>query len=165
VVRIQNVTGTSFDFQATDVSSSSYVAGVSVYFVAVEAGVYNQAEHGITMEAATFLSTVTDENNSWVGEQVGYQQAYAAPVVLGQVINDPNDFYWSTFWASGASRTSPPTASTLKIGKMVREDSNPNRPDQTLHYIVMLKHKLRRPERRRPARHRPSLQAIPQGNY
>ena len=78
-----------------------------MHYVVVEAGVYD--EPGYKMEAVKFTSTVTDENNSWVGESRTYQQSYSNPVVVGQVMSY-NDSDWSVFWACGSSRTAPPTS-------------------------------------------------------
>ncbi len=51
---------------------------------------------GVNIEAQTYTSTLTDENNGWVGEAQSYGQSYATPVVLGQVMTE-NDPAWSVF--------------------------------------------------------------------
>lgn len=72
-----------------------------VHFVVVEAGVYTEGVHGVTMEAVKYTSTTTDRagdgNIHWIGETRSYSNAYVSPVVFGQVMtaNDPN---FSTFW-------------------------------------------------------------------
>ena len=92
--------------------------------------------------------TVTDENNSWVGEAQTYQQSYTNPVVLGQVMTT-NDANWSAFWDQGGSRTAPPSSSTLRTGKMVGEDPDVTRAneeildDMRLEEKVLLKRLLR----------------------
>ena len=90
----------------------------------------------MNIEAQTYLSTITDENNSWDGEFRSYGHNYTNPVVVGQVMsaNDPD---WSAFWSMGGSRTSPADASNLNVGKHVAEDSNTTRADETIGYIVI----------------------------
>ena len=137
VARLQNASGNSFQVKLDradgQTGSTSEVFGV--HYMVVEEGVYTEAKHGVTMEAVKYTSTVTDENNSWVGEARVYQQAYSQPVVVGQVMTD-NDA-WSVFWACGASRTAPPSASALKVGKMVGEDPDATRADETIGYVVV----------------------------
>ena len=48
-----------------------------------------------------------------------------------------NDPLWSSFWASNGSRTSPPSASALYVGKHVGEDGNTTRADETIGYVVI----------------------------
>jgi hypothetical protein len=102
----------------------------------VEQGVYTKAEHGVKMEAVKFSSTVTDENNSWVGQSMPYSNSYANPVVLGQVMtyNDPG---FSTFWSCGSSSMYPPDSSNFKVGKTISEDPDNEREDETIGYIVI----------------------------
>jgi len=91
---------------------------------------------GVTMEAVKFTSTVTDEDKSWVGESRTYANSYSTPVVVGQVMtyNDPD---WSVFWSRGSGKKSPPSASTLYVGKNVAEDPDATRADETIGYIVI----------------------------
>ncbi|TWU42564.1 Ig-like domain-containing protein [Novipirellula artificiosorum] len=133
VTRIQNASGNQFDVRVDSAGGGS-LSDVRVHYVVVEAGFYD--EPGYKMEAVTFNSTRTDENNSWVGESRSYLQSYSQPVVLGQVMsyNDPD---WSVFWASGSSRSAAPTSSALTVGKHVGEDSDNTRSDETLGYIVI----------------------------
>jgi VCBS repeat-containing protein len=133
VVRIRNAAGNSFDVRV-DAAGPNPVGSMDVYYVVVEEGVYD--EPGFKMEAVRFTSAVTDENNSWAGESRSYQQAYAAPVVIGQVMsyNDPG---WSVFWASGNSRTAAPSATALTVGKHVGEDSDVTRSNEEVGYIVI----------------------------
>jgi VCBS repeat-containing protein len=133
VTRIQNATGNSFDVRV-DPAGGAALSGIDVHYVVVEAGEYD--DPGYKMEAVKFTSTRTDENNSWVGEPRSYVQSYSNPVVIGQVMsyNDPS---WSVFWACGSSRSAPPTASALKVGKHVGEDSDTTRADETIGYIVI----------------------------
>ncbi len=48
-----------------------------------------------------------------------------------------NDAGWSVFWAQGSSRTSPPSASALRVGKHVGEDTDTTRNDETIGYTVV----------------------------
>ncbi|MCP4662081.1 MAG: hypothetical protein GY856_42300 [bacterium] len=91
---------------------------------------------GVAIEAQTYTSTVTDENNSWGGEAQSYSRSYASPVVLGQVMSE-NDAAWSVFWCQGSSRTSPPSASALKTGKTVCEDPAVSRAGETVGFVVI----------------------------
>jgi hypothetical protein len=133
VARIQNATGNSFDVRV-DPAGGAALSGVTVHYVVVEAGVYDAP--GFKMEAAKFISTRTDENNSWVGESRGYLQSYSNPVVVGQVMSY-NDARWSVFWARGDDRKSPPTSGALYVGKHVGEDSDTARVNETIGYIVL----------------------------
>ena len=48
-----------------------------------------------------------------------------------------NQSDFSVFWASGSSRTSPPTSTNLRVGKHVGEDRNATRLDETIGYLVI----------------------------
>ena len=72
------------------------------------------------MEAVKFTSTQTDSRVSWVGEQRGYLNTYAQPVVVGQVMT-ANDAAPSVFWARGATAVDAPSSSQLYVGKHVGE--------------------------------------------
>jgi hypothetical protein len=91
---------------------------------------------GVNIEAQTYLSTVTDAKGSWSGEARSYGQAYTNPVILGQVMSE-NDALWSAFWCRGGSTNSPPSATTLFTGKMVAEDSETVRADETIGIIII----------------------------
>jgi hypothetical protein len=132
VVRVSNVTPTSFDVRLQNPSGGG-VAAENVSYLVVEEGTW--AIDGVNLEAQIYLSTVTDEDGSWVGEPQSYGQSYANPVVLGQVMSD-NDPDWSTFWCQGGSRSDPPSATALTTGKMVGEDTDATREDETIGFIV-----------------------------
>ncbi len=136
VVRIQNAAGSSFEVMVSSTDGVTAVSNLTVHYLVVEEGVYTQTTDGVTMEAVKFTSTVTDENNSWVGESRSYANSYSNPVALGQIMsaNDPD---WSVFWARGGSRTAPPNSSTLFVGKHVGEDPDNTRADETIGYIVI----------------------------
>ena len=114
IVRVDEAEGDSFKVRLdrTD-GSTALIDGLSIHYMVVEQGVYTEAEHGVKMEAVKFLSTVTDENNSWAGQSMPYSNSYSNPVVLGQVMtyNDPR---FSTFWSCGSSSKDPPNSSSLK---------------------------------------------------
>ncbi len=132
VARVSNVTTNSFDVRLQNPSGSA-VSAEEVSYLVMEEGVWTI--DGVNCEAQTYLSTVTDENGSWVGETQAYGQGYTTPVVLGQVMSE-NDSDWSVFWSYGSSRSSAPSASVLKTGKTVCEDTDITRADETIGFIV-----------------------------
>jgi spore coat protein A len=137
VVRIQNASGSSFDARVDRADGAAGgVSGVEVHYLAVEEGVYSEAAHGLRMEAVRFTSSVTDRRRSWVGEPRSYQQTYAEPVVLGQVLTT-NDPRFSVFWAGGQDPTASPDGSFLRVGKHVGEDPDTERLDEILGYVVL----------------------------
>ena len=132
VTRISNVTGSSFDVRLQAAAAGTPVADRVSYLV-VEEGAWNVG--GVSFEAFTYNSTVTDENNSWVGETQSYQQSYTSPVVLGQVMSS-NDADWSVFWTQGNTRTTPPSSTVLRTGKTVCEDTTTARANETVGVVV-----------------------------
>ncbi|UCG32935.1 MAG: hypothetical protein JSU68_14880 [Phycisphaerales bacterium] len=131
VVRVSNVTGTSFDVRLVDPSGGTPVAETVSYLV-VEEGAWTI--DGVSVEAQSYTSTVTDANGSWTGEAQTYAQGYVDPVVLGQVMTE-NDA-WSVYWCCGASSTDPPSLLALRTGKTVCEDPTIGRADETVGFIV-----------------------------
>lgn len=129
VVRIMNVTSTSFrvKIQNTDDSSSP---PISVYCVAIEQGVYDE------LEAITDQVTKIDRNGDFVGKSVSYNNIYQNPVVVGQVISavDPK---WSVFWASSDTNTQLPPAKGAKfrIGRECSQDTRASTTEE-VGYIV-----------------------------
>ena len=137
VVRIRNAGADSFDMRVVNVNNTAAnIAGVDVYYFVVDAGVYTLAANGIQMEAVRFNSTVTDRQNSWVGQQRSYANSYTAPVVLGQVMTE-NDPGFSVFWSRGPTRADAPTPSTFFAGKHVGEDGDTTRANETIGYVVI----------------------------
>lgn len=143
VVRVQNAQGNRFQLRIDSTEpGKTIVSGVAVHYVVVEEGVYNQAEHGIKMEAVRFNSTVTDYgrsramDNSWVGQKRQYHQAYIDPMVFGQVMT-ANDTEWSVFWSRGTSVARPASPNDLYVGKHVGEDPSRTRIDEVIGYIVV----------------------------
>lgn len=137
VTRVQQAAGNSFQVKVDRADGlTDNVSDIEIHYVVVEAGQYTMAEHGVTMEAHRVDSTGTDWAGSWVGQQQTYANAYANPVVIGQVLtaNDPD---FSVFWARGEDPYSPPSSSTLFVGKHTGEDPAPLRADEEIGYIVL----------------------------
>ena len=137
IVRVDEAEGDRFRVRVDRADgSSALIDDISIHYMVVEQGVYSEIDHGVKMEAVKFLSTITDENNSWVGQSMPYSNSYANPVILGQVMtyNDPR---FSTFWSCGSSRTNPPDSFSLKVGKTVLEDPDIMRGDEVIGYIVI----------------------------
>jgi subtilisin family serine protease len=134
VVRIQNASGNSFQVQVVTPGGGT-VSGVDVYYMVVEEGVYNEAEHGVTMEAVKVNSTITDRINSWSGQSQDYVNSYTDPVVFGQVMT-ANDANWSVFWSRGSTRASVADSSSLYVGKHIGEDTDAHRDNETIGYVV-----------------------------
>ena len=133
VTRISSVTATSFAVGLQNAGAGSVTADEVGYLV-VEAGVHTV--NGVLIEAQTYNSTVTDENNSWVGQAQTLAGSFTNPVVLGQVMSS-NDPDWSVFWDQGTTRQSPPTASALRTGKTVCEDTLTARANETVGFVVI----------------------------
>ncbi|MEM9235508.1 MAG: carbohydrate-binding domain-containing protein, partial [Verrucomicrobiota bacterium] len=136
VTRIRNVNGTAFEVQLDRADGQTGAVSLDVSLLVVDEGVYNQGQHGVTMEAVKYLSTVTAENNNWAVENRSFQNSYTSPVVVGQVMS-ANDANWSVFWSRGSNRQSPVDDSNLNVGKHVGEDPNATRADETIGYIVI----------------------------
>jgi hypothetical protein len=134
VSRVRHAEGNSFEvmLQRAD-GASGAIEDVDVQFLVVEEGIYNVADHGIKMEAARVGSSTTDTAGDFVGQPVvlahDWEDHYFIPVMLGQVMSY-NDDRWSAFWADGS-------ALGYTIGKHVGEDSDADRADETLGYLVM----------------------------
>jgi hypothetical protein len=116
--------------------------GARVHCMVVREGIYQQAVHGVTMEAVRLAGfATTDHTGSWVGQSRPYEQPYLQPVVLGQVISSGGGLpgaigVWSTFWSRGASALEPPSATSLFVGRHTGEDPG-GRPAETLAYLVI----------------------------
>ncbi|MFT6000096.1 MAG: hypothetical protein ACI81P_002556, partial [Neolewinella sp.] len=136
ITRIRNASGSAFELrvQTTNgISAGSY----DVHYFVIEEGVYTVAQDGVKLEAVKVNSSVTAEDRDWSIEPRSYQQAYSAPVILGQVMSF-NDSDWSTFWASSAnSRKNPPSSSSFGAGKHVGEDPDKTRATELIGYIVI----------------------------
>ena len=135
VVRIRSATGNSFEMRLARRDGSTDFAAADVHYLAIEEGAYTEGEHGATVEAVKYTSTVTDHTFSWIGESRSYSNSYGSPVVIGQVMS-ANDPLPSTFWSYGTSRTRAPSATHLRTGKHVGEDPIVARADETIGYVV-----------------------------
>jgi len=132
VVRVNNLTSMSFDVRLQNPSGGA-VERDTVSYLVVEEGAWNI--DGVKIEAQTYMSMVSDENDSWVGETQAFGQSYTSPVVLGQVMSE-NDPAFSVFWCQGSSRDDPPSANALITGKTVGEDIDTTRAEETVGFIV-----------------------------
>jgi hypothetical protein len=135
VVRIRNASGDSFDVRV-DPAGGSTESGLDVHYMVCEEGVFTVATDGVKMEAVKYTSTVTDRKGSWSGQSQSYSNSYTSPVVLGQVMTY-NDTDHSVFWCRGSSQGNPPDSSNLYTGKMVGEDTDTTRENETIGYIVI----------------------------
>ncbi len=129
--------GDSFEVKlAQAVGGSVERSEAWVYWMVVEAGVYDLP--GVKMEADTFVSTVTDNYSSWVGQSRTYQLpgGYTNPVVLGQVMTYSSEL-WTSFWCRGSSKSQPPSANALYVGKHKGEDRWFTRANERIGYIVI----------------------------
>lgn len=144
VVRVRNAEGNQFEVRVESPTGLP-IAGASVHYMALEEGVYTAGEHGVTMEARKFISSVTDgpgaQNGShpdiaWVGEPQSYTNVYEQPVVLGQVMtyNDPR---WSVFWSRSETSAGEAPSETIRVGKHVGEDPEVTRAAETIGYVVL----------------------------
>jgi hypothetical protein len=152
VAQVQNVTGHTFDVKLAPAVGGKFSFEnweADVHWMVVEAGVYNEGDHGVKMEAVKFTSTVTDGSGSWLGESRSYAQTYTRPVVVGQVmtynceavdrcnctVDDPG-CYWTVFWSRSGSSSKNPPNSTIKVGKHVGEDPR-EVGNETIGYVVI----------------------------
>lgn len=133
VVRISNVTATSFDVRVDNVGTSAFDGGI--HFIAMEEGVYDVPGE-YKLEAVKVDASTTSRRSGWQINTHSYAQSYNNPVVVGQVMS-ANDEDWSTFWSSSSSRTSPANSGSLNIGKHVAEDTDTTRATETLGYFVI----------------------------
>jgi hypothetical protein len=134
--RIQKATGSGFEVRLQRADGSTGSISASVHYTVVEEGVYNEADHGVDMEAFRVESKVTDGKGFWEGEEQFYTNAYDSPVVLGQVMTY-KDSGFSTFWAHDGSGAEPPSATSLFVGKHAGEATNRDRAVEEIGYIVI----------------------------
>lgn len=132
--RIRNASGSSFEVKLDRLDGSATPVGpTTIRILTVEEGVYNEATHGIKMEAVKFNSAVTDRKGSFTGTSRSYAYTgyshYSIPAVFGQVMTS-NDARWSAFWFNA-------DVNSVQLGKHVGEDSVTTRLDETIGYIVM----------------------------
>ena len=133
VTRVRNLSGNTFEVRVQNPGDGAIPSTYTVHYIVAEKGVYSG--NGARMEVATTAAAAVDSDTSWVGQAADYQQAYASPVVVGQVIGD-NDPDWSVFWASDGTQGNPPSSAALSIGRHVAEDAVITRAADTLGYFV-----------------------------
>jgi hypothetical protein len=134
VPRVSSVTSASFAVRLQNPGDGSSVSPETVHCLVMEEGAWTLSD-GRYVEAHKYLSTVTDHNSSWVGEAQAYAHTYANPVVVGQVMSE-NDSRWSVFWSCGNTRSNPPSATALHVGKTVAEDPDTGRVGEVVGFIV-----------------------------
>jgi len=133
VCRVQSVSTSSAQVRLQEPGVSD-VQNETIHWLAVVPDEYDSDD--IKMEAFTFSSTVTDENNSWVGQSQSYTQSYTDPVVLSQVMTY-NDSSWSVAYCRGASQANPPDSTNFICGKHVGEDTDTTRSTETVGVVVI----------------------------
>ena len=142
VVRIQNITASSFDVRIQNPANATTTGPVTpgdVHCFISDAGAYTLPD-GLIYEARTVISTGTNSQSLGWGtaatENVtgSLSRTYTNPVVLGQVITS-NDALYSTFWSHGGSVATPPVSGNVSVGKQVGTH-NVGRANETLGYIV-----------------------------
>jgi len=144
-VRLTNVTSSGFDIRVQRPIDRSHGA-TTVQCMVAEKG-KNTLEDGYEFEAYTVLSTDTSGfyADGWegTGERVDgllTMDHGSNPAVIGQVMSY-NDNKFSTFWTYDCnSRLSPPTGSSMCVGKHIGETSDITETRQyseTLGYIVI----------------------------
>jgi hypothetical protein len=137
VVRMQNVGATSFEIKLQN-PSNQVVAARPVHCVIVEQGKYTTPD-GRKVEAQKYSSTVTDHDQSWVGQAQTYLNTYTNPTVIGQVMTF-SDSRWSVFYSrASSSRNAAPDRLSLRTGKHLGEDTPITRSAETVGFIVMEK--------------------------
>ncbi len=134
--RLRKVSADSFEIKLERTDRKPHEITATVSIIAIEEGVYNLAEHGVTMEAVKLSSKITDTHNTWRGESRPYQNKYTNPVVLGQVMS-ANDPRWSVFWSAGKTISELPSSSALRVGKHSGSKPNKFSKKETLGYIVI----------------------------
>jgi uncharacterized repeat protein (TIGR01451 family) len=135
---VRNASGSSFEVRIQNPHASNpdvNLAAETVHYLVMEEGDYTLPD-GRRIEAQKCNSTVTDRSGSWSGQTQSYLQTYSNPVILGQVMSY-NDSDWSAFWDRGQSRQQPPNSTNLRTGKMVGQDSDTTRSNETVGFIVI----------------------------
>lgn len=133
VVRVRNVTATSFQLYLQSPGDLTTPVPETVWYIVMEAGAYNV--NGVKYEAQKYISTVTDRKQHWNGQSQNYLNSYDNPVVIGQVMTT-NDAKWSAFWCMGQNSNQPPHKFFLNTGKHVGEDTVTGRANETIGFIV-----------------------------
>jgi hypothetical protein len=146
VVRVNVTNSTSMNLRLQNASGSPTISPTAsnVHYIVIEEGNWT-LPGGVLIEAHSYDSIVTSENNNWIKDSqrvINFTippSTYTNPVVLGQVMSQ-NDTDWSVFWStsdSGGGRVNPPTATTLFTGKHVGEDPDITRNTESVGYIII----------------------------
>jgi hypothetical protein len=140
VVRMQNVSSTSFEIRLQDPRSfEQSVYPRSVHCLIVERGTWKLPDNR-TILAESFTSTVTASRGKWNGtgeDQTAFISPLAGPiVVLGQVMTC-NDTGYSTFWSSSSDTNTPASTSSFFAGKQVAKDPQRSRNNEEIGYVVI----------------------------
>jgi hypothetical protein len=143
VARVRNASGSSFEVGLGRPWFGAFPGeetAATVHCIVVRAGVYDEPDLHLEAVRLDGFASV-DGGGVWQGEARAYAQAYAAPVVLGQVVSAggglPGEIGpWSVFWARGATAFEAPGPSDLAVGRHTGEDPEP-RAAETLVYLVV----------------------------
>ncbi len=112
-------------------------AEYAVTVLVMDAGAY------IGWEAGSVAAAGVDQNDSWIGQRVQFQNPYTDPLVFGQVVvpagTEPD---WSVFWTARddnglLARGDRATGSSAFVGHHVGEDTSTVRPAAILNYLVV----------------------------
>jgi uncharacterized repeat protein (TIGR01451 family) len=139
VVRIDNITATSFDVYLQKASNSATAETPGdVHCLISDEGEYMAG--GLHWEARTKLSTFTSRRTAF-GDATDDVTAsitgtFTSPVVLHQVITS-NDPAWSASWSYNGVSTDPPTAASVYVGKHVGADTVIARANETVGFILI----------------------------
>lgn len=141
IVRIRNVSTTSFDVRTQHFEDSAAVTPSNIHCLIVDEGVHTLS-NGQEIEAHTVLS----DNTS--GQAIGWSASttenvtgllghtYSDLVVVGQVMSF-NDNRASAFWTNNcANRATAPTPAAFCVGKHIGQ-INSSRTNETLGFIAM----------------------------
>ena len=141
--RVRSITATSFQVRIQKFENSAAVTASGVHCIIADEGAYNSG--GLKFEARTVISNNTSglsvpggwgfANNEEVTGSV--TQAYASPVVLGQVMSF-NDVKASVFWSFNCANRKVAAFDTngrICVGKHIGQ-INGSRANETLGYIV-----------------------------
>lgn len=138
VVRIDNITTTSFDVYLQKASNSAAAEEANdVHCVISETGEFTVGT--MHWEAGSHTPNVTSGRSNFgvkAADTVTPAGTFTSPVVLHQVMSS-NDADWSVSWAYGNSDANPPTASNIHVGKHIAHDSDTTRADEVVGYIII----------------------------
>ncbi|MGK7943287.1 MAG: beta strand repeat-containing protein, partial [Microcystaceae cyanobacterium] len=135
VVRIRQAQGNQLEIKVQNPSDTP-LSGYDIHLLVLEEGAYTEAEHGFTLEAGRFNSTLTDGKEiGWNGQSITPQNNYQNPVVVGSVMTE-NDQDWSSFWSRGDVATNPADGNNIYLGKHIASDTDTTRNNETLGYVI-----------------------------